>query len=686
MARQMLLMGVTPTEQIYGVLDDETMNNGVVVGPGYVNHVPLWGYLTRVPDVVSITSPVHDRLWEKPVPLRLSAEDQKKVKSFLTDMLDVKFPDANVDDDFDLKVKSFRGPLEVKARFIRKFEPYDPDAADGDGDGIVQDGTPWERPAATRVLDRAGQEIRRGLNLQSRPDGARIVDADGNDVQYSPSWDDGTLGKPIRNVISSPKPEPKTPEPKKPDSETPGPEPKKPGSTPLADHGATTLKERGLRSVRDAANPNPEPAKPPKVEEVKPKSVHSPRDPDRPTVYYHATSERNVESIMRDGLKANDPAGGDPYLEDERGEAVYMGDIDTALEFGDFVIAVMVPPRDVQYDPNTSHEYVSGDIPPEQLRLVTNIGAERRHAQAIEDGWRVGDEYPDPPIDQGPQAQTVSARMSRRMGMRSLWYGEEEWVTEEYDDAVGAAGAAYSEWSGYEGNFRMRHASAALLGLPVPPADGSDVGAREVNEILATGDWQGQPEWAKAQAREAIELTTYLMNSAAYSKATERPMYRGLANVPGGSEILTSRTGDRFTMPLSAFSPNRELADQFATGPDGTSGQSVMLVLQPGARAHAAGDGYEDVFQDEAGDWVDDFTEYVTHGDFEVVSVRTRKGVTVVEIRQTATYSADGQSMSTKSAQTSKRRIPKWVWQMAGSMVKPPLPKPVRPRQYNKRP
>lgn len=410
MARQMLLMGVTPTEQIYGVLDDETMNNGVVVGSNYVNHVPLWGYLTRVPDMVSITSPVHDRLWDKPAPLRLSVGDQKKVKPFLADVLDVKFPDVNVDDDFDLKVKSFRGPLETKAKFTRKFEPYDPDAQDGDGDGIVQDGTPWERPAASRIVDAAGRELRRGLDTATRPAGTRIVDADGKPLKYTPRSerdDKPDLG----NVIGGDAPE-KPSEPgllEKPAE----------GKTPLSDHGTATLKERGLRSVRDVANPTPPPPKPePKPEPEKkpaprPKTSATPesdklrpRNPSRPVTVYHGTSRQNVESILENGVRASDPTGGDPDMEDDRGEAVYFGDLDEILmsededgfdlEFGDTIIAIQVAPEDIKYDPSTGHSYYSGNIPADRVRLVTDLAKEREYHEAEVQAWRDGKEYPDP--------------------------------------------------------------------------------------------------------------------------------------------------------------------------------------------------------------------------------------------------------------------------------------------------
>jgi hypothetical protein len=68
----------------------------------------------------------------------------------------------------------------------RRFEPYDPDAIDGDNDGLVQDGTPWERPVGTRILDEFGKELERGYNATSRNPRHTIVDRDGNKVDYTP--------------------------------------------------------------------------------------------------------------------------------------------------------------------------------------------------------------------------------------------------------------------------------------------------------------------------------------------------------------------------------------------------------------------------------------------------------------------------------------------------------------------
>lgn len=85
---------------------------------------------------------------------------------------------------------------------LLRLEPYDPDAYDGDGDGIVQEGTAWERPAGTRILNELGEEIQRGITATSRPS-LRIVDANGLDVSYRPSYFAGTAGKEGKKVSST---------------------------------------------------------------------------------------------------------------------------------------------------------------------------------------------------------------------------------------------------------------------------------------------------------------------------------------------------------------------------------------------------------------------------------------------------------------------------------------------------
>ena len=124
-------------------------------------------------------------------------------------------------------------------------EPYDPDARDADGDGVVQEQTAWERPVGTNLVDELGRAITRGSNVGARPRGMRVVDSRGKDVGYTPTY--------VRPGAA-------------PGAERVG------GATALADHGAGSLKERGLPTVRAAAAPKvPEPEAAPDVTpEVKP--------------------------------------------------------------------------------------------------------------------------------------------------------------------------------------------------------------------------------------------------------------------------------------------------------------------------------------------------------------------------------------------------------------------------------
>ena len=63
--------------------------------------------------------------------------------------------------------------LNTKARLGAVAQSFDPDAVDGDGDGIVQDGSPFERPAVISAMTSAAQRLgkilsKAGINKQSR--------------------------------------------------------------------------------------------------------------------------------------------------------------------------------------------------------------------------------------------------------------------------------------------------------------------------------------------------------------------------------------------------------------------------------------------------------------------------------------------------------------------------------------
>ena len=79
-------------------------------------------------------------------------------------------------------------PVEFKARGLGairrtpKPAPYNPDARDGDNDGLRQEGTIWERPAGTVFLD-----IIKGARRLTRD--MHIVDSGGKRVDYKPGDD-----------------------------------------------------------------------------------------------------------------------------------------------------------------------------------------------------------------------------------------------------------------------------------------------------------------------------------------------------------------------------------------------------------------------------------------------------------------------------------------------------------------
>ena len=104
-------------------------------------------------------------------------------------------------------------------RFRLRLEPYNPDARDADGDGIVQEGTAWERPAGTRIVNELGEEIKRGLISAKRNDKHFVFDRDGKSVDYIP-----TYAKQAKIPTERPK-------------------------TSMEKRGVETIKSRGVRNV-----------------------------------------------------------------------------------------------------------------------------------------------------------------------------------------------------------------------------------------------------------------------------------------------------------------------------------------------------------------------------------------------------------------------------------------------------
>lgn len=67
-------------------------------------------------------------------------------------------------------------------------DPYDPNARDADGDGIVQEGTAWERPYGSQIISEIGDAIMSGRTATQRPRGLRIIGGDGQPIDYTPTY------------------------------------------------------------------------------------------------------------------------------------------------------------------------------------------------------------------------------------------------------------------------------------------------------------------------------------------------------------------------------------------------------------------------------------------------------------------------------------------------------------------
>lgn len=58
-------------------------------------------------------------------------------------------------------------PTEAKSVAKKKPAKYVPNAVDGDGDGLVQDGTEWERPVGTEIEGQPAPETQIETNEEN---------------------------------------------------------------------------------------------------------------------------------------------------------------------------------------------------------------------------------------------------------------------------------------------------------------------------------------------------------------------------------------------------------------------------------------------------------------------------------------------------------------------------------------
>lgn len=239
-------------------------------------------------------------------------------------------------------------------------------------------------------------------------------------------------------------------------------------------------------------------------------------------------------------------------------------------------------------------------------------------------------------------------------GPTQFVYGDLSWQAETRAAAdAWDGGGVYEAWSHYGEQYDMRLASAALMGEPPPPAYGDELGAAEVHDIIESGSAGSAANWAVEQAQEKVEAAYLALQSVADSPTTDGRLWRGLNNVDRSSPILDVQPGEKVVWPLTATSPDRGLAEQFAEA--GYRAQNVLIEILPGAHAKAAPSGYETEIEQSPGSWTQVPIEFVTQGQFTVVSNEPLgSSGRLITVRQDGVYDpATGGMRVPRSAATS---------------------------------
>jgi hypothetical protein len=141
-------------------------------------------------------APLEDSVKEKSVPSAIQFKYEK-----LTEANRSKKKSVSSEIQLDVKgLASIVPKASDSGKRVLKPAAYDPDAHDGDGDGIVQEGTAWERPIGTRFLHANGHEFDAGIQMTNRPAGGKLVDSGGKSVDYVPTYDRPDY-KPVGSTI-----------------------------------------------------------------------------------------------------------------------------------------------------------------------------------------------------------------------------------------------------------------------------------------------------------------------------------------------------------------------------------------------------------------------------------------------------------------------------------------------------
>ncbi len=252
--------------------------------------------------------------------------------------------------------------------------------------------------------------------------------------------------------------------------------------------------------------------------------------------------------------------------------------------------------------------------------------------------------------------RTDSFTASRRSdGVESRYaFGDHEWSVID-EDVADNQYAAYSDWSYPQGNWRIRHGAAALMGIDPPPSMGEEAIDANVRAWLSTGQKPDDvTDWQTEEVQSGIQFGNAVLTAiSGDSEPSTREMFRGMA-VPEGSVFLTAQAGDNLTLPPSAFSLSRDLAESFSDPVPGSGERPVVLRLRPGALSMSSPmeEGYSESIQLD-GEWVEVPVEDITDGSFQVIDRSVdAEGRTVLELQHIAVFDPFSNAMRPVPAST----------------------------------
>ena len=344
----------------------------------------------------------------------------------------------------------------------------------------------------------------------------------------------------------------------------------------------------------------------------------------------------------------------------------------------------------------------------DELGRFTTAGGDAYGGDTDRFTW-AGSDLQDSPLQN--KGAAVTQEFS---GHYKVEYGDlDETVTDER--GAGFAEEGSTHWGMWEGNYQMRNASAALMGLTPPKAKGGDDRHADpnMNEAYATGWVEGLTAIEQQNMARDIHTVNKVVQEISQASEDAPLLHRGMTDIDPDSHLLTAPIGSTYVTPLTAYSSDPATALGFAADDQYADRPEVMVVVKPGSKAvHGGEDSFYDVdtYRTATG-WVrNDYgpTEHVSQGRYRIVdrietvgNVRgaTRTGrpkeaiITTVIVEQVSTHGGSGSgwrdnkneadalppgmreglASDVRQLEMWKAQqedvIPDWVWAMAGSLA-----------------